>query len=357
MNTASLNKEPITISSDYIVKQLDFEKTLRAKLLKAGYSELSDVKNEYLIFDLSESFWYDLGVLLWLILVLHALRRQGNEIQLVLPEQKDSRSIKLWDFLIRWRFFETLTLCVDDVVNLLKPHQIQLARRPSGYRVGTTKDFFGEETILHSLRVLEITTIKKDVDERLNDPISSFLQRFNDKIIYSALSNLCGWEKTSTEIFVQRVIREGLHNSFLHSEGSFCNISMRVDNKNLTVAISDNGVGIPNVLRNAFKSTLEFKNIIDQSDAALLKFFTEPELVLDSHYIKFSLQKGTSSQRDRGGMGLYYLKNLVLNEGGELRIRSGNASIDFCESHETPIDDLLKSPGTMIRIQTPLKTS
>ena len=122
---------------------------------------------------------------------------------------------------------------------------------------------------------------------------------------------------------------------------------MRLDAKNLTLVICDNGIGIPKVLRTAFKQK--------GSDAELIKYFTEPDMILDSRLIKISVEKGVTSKPEREGWGLYYLKSLVLSQGGELRIRSGGACVDFTESQTVDYDHMINSPGTMMRILAPLK--
>ena len=146
---------------------------------------------------------------------------------------------------------------------------------------------------------------------------------------------------------MQRVLYEGVLNSVIHGEGTFANVSMNLDAKNLTMAICDNGVGIPQVLRTAFKQR--------GSDSELIRYFTEPDMILDSRLIEMSTEGGLTSKAERKGMGLYYLKSLVLNEGGELRIRSGNACVDFTRSKVIDKDNMINSPGTMIRISAPTK--
>lgn len=301
-----------------------------------------------MVFDLSGSYWHDLGTLLWLVSLLHKLKRQGNELQLVLPEPEEGKGERVWDFLIRWRFFETLSYCVDDPVNLLLPHQVPFMMKHSRYTVPRGLDQHGQETVLHSLRILEITTLRTGSEMPYDETLlGTFLQKYYDRIMISALGQLCGWDYSLTRVFIQRVLREGILNSALHSKGSFANISMLLDAKNLTLAISDNGIGIPEVLRSAFEQK--------GSDVDLIKYFTEPDMILDSRLIRISVERGATSMPERKGWGLYYLKSLVLSQGGELRIRSGRACVDFTESTVTDYDDMLASPGTTMRIVAPLK--
>lgn len=352
-----LQKHAVLISSSYEVKQREFEEQVRLALGQANLQNLESVRDQWLIFDLSQSYWYDLGVLVWLVSLLHKLKRQGNDIQLLFPEPQDPKSSNVWSFLTRWRFFEALSECVDDPVNLLRPEQVPYTRMDSIYQLPMRPDPTGRETFFHSLRVLEITTLRHDKPQLGQETLlGNFLQRFSGKIILSALAQLGGWDLAFAGTFVRRTVGEGLYNSLSHSKGTFANVSMRLDAKNLTLAIADNGVGIPQVLREAFKRSDTHQRLLDSSDSELIKYFTEPDMLLDSRLIRLSVLRGISSDPARKGLGLYYLKSLVLAQGGELRIRSGTACVDFTQSKPTDYDDMLESPGTMLRVVTPLRT-
>jgi hypothetical protein len=352
----SRQKRQVCISLTGDLKQRPFEEQILNGLQNASLLDLDSVRDEFLEFDLGESYWYDLGALLWFVSLLHKLKKQGCTLGLKFPQPKDTKGEKLWDFLIRWRFFEALSECVADPVNLLEPEQVPHMRKQSGYRSPMGVDEYGQEAFLHSSRILEITTIPcGNKEPRDETTLGSFLEKYNDKIIISALSQHCAWDYSLTKTFVQRTVSEGIHNSFLHSKGSFANISMRLDAKNLTLAISDNGIGIPKVLRDAFRQTYSREDLLKASDVDLIKYFTEPDMILDSQLIEFSTQRGVTSNVGRRGIGLYYLKSVVLNQKGELRIRSGTACVDFTQSKVHGRDNMLNSPGTMLRIITPLK--
>lgn len=344
----SVKKGPISIVSPYHLKQFVLEEQICRSLQDANLPGIDDIRDQLLVFDLSGSYWHDLGALLWLVSLLHKLKRQRNAIQLLLPEPDDEKGQHAWDFLIRWRFFDALSQCVDDPANLLRPHQVPMTMKRSRYALRTGIDEYGQETFLHSSRILEITTLRPGQQMSFEETrLGGFLQKYHNKIMISALSRLCNWDYSLTRAFIQRVLREGVLNSVLHSQGSFANISMRLDAKNLTLAISDDGIGIPAVLRNAINKM--------GSDAELIKYFTEPDSVLDSRLIELSVEKGVTSCLERKGSGLYYLKSLVISQGGELRIRSGGACVDFTASRVTDYDDMLTSPGTMMRIRAPLR--
>lgn len=139
---------PVEFSSPYYLKQFEFEKSIRKVMYNEGFKSIEDFKGRFCIFDLSKSFWHDLGTLLWFISLLHKLKKQENELQIILPNVNDSKGEKIWDFLIRWRFFKTLSLCVDDPVNLIVPHQLPHLNKEIQYRHKRSKDEFGEDIIL-----------------------------------------------------------------------------------------------------------------------------------------------------------------------------------------------------------------
>jgi anti-sigma regulatory factor (Ser/Thr protein kinase) len=182
------------------------------------------------------------------------------------------------------------------------------------------------------------------------------LSKYADRILIAALAELCGWAPLEVTKFVQLVISEGMRNSMIHAAGSFALVSMRVDPKNLTVAIGDNGVGIPETLRVAYKRTKDRKDVVERSESELIKLFTQPEIVMESHLIKAAFKKGTTSAEGRKGVGLFYLKNTVLEYDGTLRIRSGRACVDFSSRGDECRDDMLSSPGTTLRITAPRRT-
>lgn len=352
-------QEPINVHSPYYFKQNEFESALLESLHLAGFNELKEIQSKQVFFDLSQSYYHDLGTLLWFISLLHKLKKQGNILLILFPEIKDPRGKRVWEFLKRWRFFETLSLCVDEPVNLLKNKQLPYLSIGSRYEYAKIKDMYGEESILHSAKILEISTFiygrNIESEESL---LSPYMTRLTDKIIITALGRSCGWDFNITKDFVNIVCGEGLRNSVVHAEGSFSTIAMKIDNKNLILTISDNGIGIPNTLRNAFFAYKINKDMIDKSDSELIIYYTDPQMIIDSSWIKLSVKKGTSSKAERRkGLGLYYLKSTVLNRGGELRIRSGKACVDFKNDKlvENEIDNLIDSPGTMIRILVPIK--
>lgn len=345
---------PVTVSVGYYLKQREFEDALCAGLGDKS-PDVYSVSDRFISFDLSGCYWYDLGATLWLIMLLHKLKKQRNELQLILPEPNSSTGDNLWSFLLRWRFFEALAVCVDDPLSLLPSGQHKHLTRRTRYALAEGDKEGGESTFLHTARLLEITPFGLLGDATRRDAeLEIFLRQFGDKVIITALSRLCGWTSDEATRFTADVISEGVRNSSFHAQGSFALVAMRLDKRLLTLSIGDNGRGIPHVLRSTLTEAGARRDLKQQSDADLIKYFAAPQFVIDSHLIRLSVQKGVTSAKDRPGLGLYYLKTRVLGHGGELRIRSGKACVDFTTKGEEATDNWPESPGTMLRIKVPL---
>jgi Histidine kinase-, DNA gyrase B-, and HSP90-like ATPase len=345
--------KPVVASITGDLKQEHLEHQIGTVLRDSGYDNLSEVSDCLFSIDLSQSYWYEIGALLWLLLLLHRFKGYGNDVRLLLPDRKSKKGDDTWSFLQRWRFFQALAECVDDPLQILDPHQVPLLGIPGRYSPAWQETETGEELVLHSSRLLEITPYSLNSRDRSapEDPVGYFLGKFSERVVINALSSLCGWDRGEAHTFVQNVIGEGVRNCSIHGNGTFLIVAMRVDARQLTLAIADNGNGIPVSIRANFAS---ITSMSAKSDAELIRLFTDSDFLLESYAILLSVRPGITTVPGRSGMGLHYLKNTVLNHGGELRIRSGTACVDFQKKDDELKDDLLLSPGTLIRIRTPL---
>lgn len=346
----------IEIKTGDDLKQHALDKSIETALRNAGLDTLSKARHRSFVFDLSRTYWHDLGALLWLVAVLYKLKAQGNEVQLLLPDPSiNDKCRKTWDFLLRWKFFPLLGTCVDDPRNLLPLEQHAFINMKSRYSVPHKMiDPEGVEVEIHTYYLLEMQTFfaRQQLGDVFRGDQQTRLENLESHITAMALTYLCGWDLELARTFLHSVAREGVKNSLEHAQGTFVNISYRTDSKNLTLAICDNGVGIPSVLREAPEVMKQRKSA---SDAELIEYFAGADYVLDSKLIELSTEDGVTSDASRAGKGLYYLKQYVLKHSGELRIRSGTACVDFTVDGTKTLDSLMDSPGTLIRIQTPLK--
>ena len=351
----------ISAEANYL-KLSDLERVVLAGLGDGSYG----VSGASIRIDLSESHFYDLGAALWLIILLHRLKRQHNELQLVLPDpETGSAARNHWSFLFRWRFFETLAKCVGDPLTLLPTAQHKyLLTKDSGLREKyasapghTTLE--GEHTFKALQSLLEITPLGLLPDpEDMSDQVGLFLRNCADRLVASSLAQYCDWPSETAREFADTVVSEGVRNAALHhGEGSFVLVSMRQDQKKLTLAIADNGQGIPNALRS------HVRRLKPKTDAQLIEYFAGEEFIRESYsdaaVIAFIVQKGgVSSSPGRAGRGLHYLKRHVTSRGGELIIRSGEARVEFTPNERVTYSEHLPlSPGTLLRVRLPVANS
>lgn len=342
----------ITVTADRSVKQQQLEKAI---VSATGTTELesSCYRKANWLFDFSKTQWIDLSTVLWILSFLARLKRGGNELRLRFPELDTTEGQTLWSFLQRWQFFEALQQLVDYPINILEPSQVSYTKVDSKYSFAMRMDPSGKQVLAHSTNLLEITSFKPQGELFFSD-LQATLAFFHEKFVVQALSRASGWELRETERFVDRVIREGVDNALFHAGGSFATLAMSRDSKYITIALGDDGQGIPAVLRNAFKRSDSKKDLAASSDIDLIKYFTEPDMILDSTVLHDAVKEGVTSDASRKGTGLYYLKNTVMQYGGRLRIRSGSACVDFSPKETISRDDLISSVGTVIRILTPV---
>jgi hypothetical protein len=354
-NNKELFTNPMNIPINGEFKSINIEPQIIDSISKLGIEEINQNKRSEIIFDLSKTTYYDLGTLLWFITYLYKLKSLGIDIQLKLPDCKSLSGRTSWDFLNRWKFFDALEECVDSPMNLLMPEQLQWMGDASKYKYKRSEVDGGNDHFVHGTKLLEIIPIRSDPSKYKiqDDKMILFIRDYYDKIIESSLKMECGWDYRDINLFVYEILGEGIRNSFKYSEGTFTIFAIHFDTKNLKLSICDNGNGIPDVLRKAFVSNRKLREMLSQqNDIDLIKFYTDQEL------IKLSTNPNVTSDPNSEGMGLFHLKRIVLSWGGELRIRSGNACVDFSKNG---IDDhkeakLLSHQGTLLRVMLPLKT-
>lgn len=367
MNTTSCNDDAITLTGSYYFKQNTFEKMLKEAFTQRKIPSLTECRSRHVIIDWSSSYYYDLGVLLVSLILLHQLKKQECEISIKLPSPTQSNGLRVWRFLKTWKFFEALNLCVDHPANVFSDADISQLKDVPAYQSAHEIDRDGNIQQLFTGRLLEITNFLLKSDKESENiatkaqEVSVYINRWKNNVIALGIRNLCGWTSDEADSFVSQVIGEGLFNSLIHAAGTILLVAVNVDNKNLILTVADNGNGIPDTLRSALAHNPKLNALIQKSDSELIKYYTTPdmilnttpEIILDSGLIKLSTRKGVSSDQTKSGLGLYYLKEFITSRKGELRIRSGSGLVDFTKSEEKTEDELLRMKGTMLRIIVP----
>lgn len=344
----------IEVVAGTIIKQRELDKCLKEQLVERG----GVPSTLHIKFDWSKAQFADLATLIWFLVLLDQLKRQEYDISLRLPDPK--QNYRFWSFLLRWHFFEVLK-CVDHPANILPGSQLCWLEMNPKYTTSSVIDEDGNLQQALTLRLLEISSFKIKADRTselyVDEDFDPYIELWKKIIILQALGNWCGWSVQDAQKFVSKTVIEFLQNAKHHSSCSWVLSGFNVDNKNLMLAVSDNGNGIPEVLRNILGQNTELKTKIqNMSDAQLIKYFTEPSMILDSELIRLSTRGVISTQGEQPGRGLYYCKKLILEKGGELRIRSGSGCVVFSpDGREKSSDGLFKSAGTTIRVIIPRK--
>jgi len=341
------------------------QRLLDESLVQAGLT-LKDrpTSKTRVVFDWSEVIFVDLATIVWSLVLFDQLKSQGYELLLRLPspEKHGSDPWRVWSFLWRWRFFEALK-CIDHPANIVPENQISwLENGDSKYGVGHIEDPDGNIQQASTNRLLEITSfiLKPDAfttEEEARRVFDPYVELWKKKIIVQALMNWCRWSEEEALKFVIKIVAAVLENAGEHSGGTWVLSAFSVDKKNLLLGFADNGNGIPDALRAFIDQNDGLKGRLgDMSDAALIKYFTEPDMIVDSELIRVSTKGVLPTREGRLGRGLYYCKQMILENDGELRIRSGSACVEFTPNgKETPSDELIRSCGTTLRVIIPRK--
>lgn len=353
----------VNIKADYYLKQRSLDDLLKKVLTASKLPlDLASIRDRRIIVDWSATYYYDLATILWCLIIFGHLKNQGCQLKLILPEMEPytDNAYRAWSFLKKWKFFETLFDCVEHPANLLPDDQIKWLGVPPKYHKAFDTDQDGNLQQVERAGLLSITNFALKGDEDLaraeDVEVSSYVNMFKSNIVLNALKNLCGWEKNDAEIFIDKVVVECLRNATGHSTGNLVLVAFNIDKKNMVFSVADNGIGIPDTLRSAFKTNTKFRDLVQKKDSDLIIYFTQRQMILDSDLIRLATRKGVTTSPDRGGLGLYYCKEKILEKGGELRIRSGSACVEFSgKTGEKATDKLVKSACSGIRVLIPLK--
>lgn len=332
--------------------------TIEARLQRQGIKDLSGCQSTDAFLDFSSCFDYDFGALLRSIILIHKFKYQDCRVLVRFPEINSKKGQLVWRWLKLVRFFETLSTCAYDPIDLLADHQIPYLRqikRPDNY-LGVN----GHARHLFTEGLLEFNSFLFPM--RLSFPsrngyqeIQDYFKKWQSRAVALGIQNLMGWPDGMGISFAMRVVYESLLNSLVHSDGNILIAGLHVDNNALAFCLCDNGTGIPDTLRGALRNNRRLGSVAAKSDAQLIRLYTEPEILLntDAKLIRFSTEKGITSDLRRKGVGLFYLKEFIIHNGGELSIRSGRGLVRFRKNDAEPKDNLMRTVGTFLEMKFP----
>lgn len=366
---------------------------LNLRILENKLREIEEFRKEdktpkEIKFNFSNTRWFSAGSLIFLIITIDSLLREGINVKLRIPlqkaEERPEPAQKARDFLKRWKFFETLKFYFGDDAIFLEKDQLDYLTEEQKYYLRSK--YLDEQDNLFELythKVIEINHFTEKINGGYSlseDQIGFRLSDFAEKRIIDALKIGIKWgQKASSEIveeFVTKCIREPLINALYHAEATIGLVTAQIDNKNFIISIADNGVGIPTTIEPLyayFKKRLNKQNKTI-TDAELIEYafklpnYKEIQLLLDeidaerdAGLIEFAHLKGiTSKPETHKGMGLFLLKDFVEKSKGffDVRSRSGYVRFKYDDKKVKMISIREKwssQPGTYISIYFPHK--
>ena len=242
--------------------------------------EFESSRNCQLVLDLSNVTYWDISALLWLVIGLHHFQRRsevegkGIQFRLRLPQpasedsdvtkmsDEDRDLLRSADYLRRWRFGEALRNLTDDPDALLVTSQ-------KGFLDGEPRYYYprtitGPSGLLEKLISLRLVEIRNLVDfatpassrQVKGELVEARLRDFIDHAVVPILSNQCGIEVDTANMFVTHLIQEGLVNVLQHPNATIGMFSIsRIGTDKLVLAIADNGDSICNTIYEHYRNT------------------------------------------------------------------------------------------------------
>lgn len=362
----------MTIASGTTEPTLEFQAqvdmdALERELIRLDQFRGTQMEGRDVVVQLGSVLWFDIGTLLMLIGVMNHLRSKGNTVRIVLPAHQ-----KALDYLKRWQFGKTLDDNVGRHEDMMTEQDLQRFHAPlEFYKPKVMSGPLGPELIA-SQRLFEIHSFTGFVDQHSQtshagrstnaekhisvDEIQAYVTHVEDATLRRIVEKSLG--VTNVEVFSRAILKEALLNTEEHPNASISLVAVSREGNHLVVAVYDNGVGIPETIREAYLKELR-RDGREVSDVELLT------AAFHTKSISYATKAGTTSippddprSASRGttrGMGLYYIKTETLKLGGFLKVRSGRAYVSFTADKEPEGAEVRPWDGTLLKIYLPLK--
>lgn len=364
-----------TLEFGYHVRRSDLDLSIRRLCTKNGVKELSDLTHGDIRLDLSESAFIDLDATLWLLGIIRYLRDAGNSIQLHLPDVLEAAESSLWSYLLRWDFFDALARVAGPPSMFLSPAQMRTLSTRSRYsRPRQRRDASGNFTPMSTDRLLAISGLFIERMDPIQPQLDAFVWPLRDVILLNALAQYCGIDHQNAGALISYISEEAVRNAILHASSDYVLCSMQViddkltnhlnlPNASLRIVISDNGRGIPDVLRQAIEEGIVDHADLPEDEASLINFFTSRNLSMDTAMlhaqdkamIRAATQPGIRSTLTTKGMGLHYLLKYATQMSATVSIRSGHGEVTFRDGVPmTQSNDFDQALGTLIVVDVPI---
>jgi anti-sigma regulatory factor (Ser/Thr protein kinase) len=331
----------------------------------AHLTQVLEARDTSVLFDLSGCWFIDLDAAHWLLNLIRALLSgENNQVALRLPEVDWANENNIWSFLIRWRFFDALSNVAGSAADLLAEDQASHIFDTSRYRESVRVDAYGKPLPLLTSRLLAIAGAFVDRTFPLEPQLAAFVSPVREVLLLQALAQSCKINHENAGTLISFIAEEGCTNAILHAEGDYVLTSMQiVDGElprllqcapHLEIIISDNGMGIPDVLRLAAAEKRISKTTLPEDHSELIELFASQEISVDSAIIAAATKPGVASNPLSRGLGLHHLITYAADLNGEVTIRSGHAAVQFEGAEVTKqYSKFTESLGTVITVTIP----
>lgn len=353
------------IFADHVTR-LSLDNAIANFCESANVDRVNAMHDTSVLFDFSHCWFIDLDAVHWLLNLIRALRvAPNNRVALRLPEIDWANQNNVWSFLIRWRFFDALSQVAGPASDFLSEEQAPHIFDAPKYRESIRHDAYGRPLPLLTSRFLAIAGAFVDRTLPLEPQLAAFVSPVRDVLLLQALAQSCKISHDNAGTLISFIAEEGATNAILHADGDYTLTSMQIVDGDLSrllkckphlqIIISDNGLGIPDVLRRAAAEGRISAKILPEDHAQLIELFASQEISVDSAIIAAATKPGVSGNPQKLGLGLHHLITYAADLGAEVLIRSGYAAVRFLNAEVArQYSRFTESMGTVITVTIPL---
>lgn len=346
------------------VTRVEIDLSITNLCQKLGAERLSDLRDVDVTLDFSGSHFIELDAAHWLLNILRIFRKYDNAIVIRLPDVLLASDSNIWSFLLRWRFFNMLYKVAGPATDFLTDDQAPHLFDEPKYRESRRTDPYGHTLPLLTDRLLAIDGAFVDRSLPLEPQLEAFVWPFRDVLLLNALAQSCGIASDDAGSLISYISEEAARNAILHADGDYTLSSMQIIDEELAgilgcdtqlkIIISDNGLGIPDVLRRAVSTGAISTKDLPEDHASLIELFASKEISVDSAIIAAATLPGTRGTRRSRGLGLHHLITYAADLDARVVIRSGFAAVQFDGGEVTRhYKGFSESLGTLITVTIP----
>ena len=364
-STSRMLRHHPLVFADHVTR-LSLDNAIANLCQEANIDRLTAASGISVLFDFSNCWFIDLDATHWMLNLIRALRAgENNRVALRLPVIGKAEESNIGSFLIRWQFFNVLTKVAGPATDFLSEEQAPHIFDDPKYRESIREDAYGRPLPMLTSRLLAIAGAFVDREFPLEPQLDAFVSRVRDVLLLQALAQSCHIEHENAGTLISFIAEEGCTNAILHAEGDYTLTSMQIVDDELArllqckpqlqIVISDNGIGIPDVLRRAAAEGRISAKTLPENHSELIELFASQTISVDSAIIAAATRPGVASNPQNRGLGLHHLITYASDLGADVLIRSGHAAVQFEGAEVTrQYSKFTESIGTVITVAIPI---